>query len=94
MEIDSYNILCPYCQNICGDRDNWENYNLFDEETLDFECENCGKKFEGRQVVTIDYRTEKNCELNNEKHIKGEYQCKNCDIYNGSMKEGTFKVEK
>ena len=51
-------------------------------ESREFTCDDCGKKFMGRKVVTVDYRSEKDCELNNEKHEKGEYHCKNCDIYN------------
>ncbi len=87
MEIDSYNILCPYCQNKCGDVDNFEGCDLFDEESISMECDDCGKKFECRRVVTIDYRTGKDCGLNGEEHEKGEYHCKKCDVYNPNIKD-------
>ena len=85
MEIDNYWVLCPYCRNKCGD---WENFNgeSYEDEYVNFECEECGKKFEGKRVVTIDYRTERDCTLNGEKHIQGEYHCEKCDVYNASMK--------
>jgi hypothetical protein len=81
MEIDGDNVLCPYCKAVCGD---WESFNSegYETETKSFECESCGKKFEGRRVVTIDYRTEKDCKLNGEKHEAGQYHCKKCDVYN------------
>lgn len=82
MEIDSCNVLCPYCQAKCGDQDSFEGANIWDEEGIDFECEECGKKFEGTRCVTVDYRTEKDCSLNNEKHEAGRYHCKKCDVYN------------
>jgi len=90
MEIDNYNILCPYCKSECGDQESFEGCDIWDEESIEFECEDCGKKFEARRVVTVDYRTEKNCSLNNEKHIKGKHHCEKCDIYNPIMKEGSF----
>ncbi len=80
MEIDNDNVICPYCKEKCGDFESFGNN--FDDESNDFECEECGKKFEGRRVMTIDYRTEKNCELNGEKHESGKYHCKKCDAYN------------
>lgn len=85
MEIDSYYILCPYCKTKCGDYQEFEDYD--DEASQEFECEECGKKFEGRRVITVDYRTERDCELNGEKHEKGKYHCEKCDVYNASMKE-------
>ena len=86
MEIDTYNILCPYCQNICGNPDDIEDCNPFDEEPIEFECEECGKKFECRRVTTIDYRTEKDCSLNGEECEAGEYHCKKCDSYDLNVK--------
>lgn len=86
MEIDSYYILCPYCQSKCGDVDDFENCG-WDNATEGFECEECGKKFEGRKVVIVDYRTEKDCELNGEEHKEGKYHCENCDVYNSSIGE-------
>ena len=82
MEIDSDNVLCPYCQNKCGDCDSFEGYNIWAEESQEFECNECGKKFEARQGVTVDYRTEADCEKNGEKHEAGKYHCKKCDVYN------------
>ena len=43
MEIDSNNILCPYCQSICGGYDDFEG-DGFDDESKEFECDTCGKK--------------------------------------------------
>jgi len=86
MEIDTYNILCPYCQNICGNPDDFEGQDVFDEEPIEFECEECGKKFECRRVTTIDYRTEKDCSLNREECEAGEYHCKKCDSYDLNVK--------
>ncbi len=85
MEIDSYYILCPYCKSQCGD---WESFSSdSNDESQEFECEDCDKKFEGERVVTVDYRTEKDCELNNESHEKGEYHCTKCDVYNPHIKD-------
>lgn len=81
MEIESYDILCPYCQTICGDRDSFEGCSPFDDTRLDFECDECGKKFECEQCATVDYRTEKDCRLNGEECVAGKYHCKNCDSY-------------
>lgn len=77
MEIDDYWVLCPYCQSENGDLIDYE-----EDEKIEFTCEDCNKKFTGRKVVKIDFRTESDCELNNEKHEKGEYKCKKCDVYN------------
>jgi len=81
MEINRENILCPYCQSKCGCYDDFEDDGFNDESKI-FECDNCGKKFEGRRVITIDYRTERDCKLNGEEHIKGKYHCEKCDQYN------------
>ena len=80
MEIDSENILCPYCQSKCGDYEDFEG-DGFNEENKEFTCDECNKKFEGRRVITVDYRTEKDCKLNGEEHEAGEYHCKKCDSY-------------
>lgn len=80
MEIDNDNVLCPYCQAKCGD------YESFDgssgDEHIDFECEECGKKFTAERCVTVDYRSEKDCSMNNEEHEAGQYHCTKCDVYN------------
>lgn len=86
MEIDNYYVICPYCQTKCGDVDSFEGYNPFDDVILYFECEECGKKFECEQCVTIDYRTQKDCSLNGEKCEAGEYHCKKCDSYDVNIK--------
>ncbi len=86
MEINSYDVLCPYCQNKCGDVDSFEGENIWNEEPLDFECDECGKKFEGKRCVTIDYRTERDCSLNGEKCEAGKYHCKKCDSYDINIK--------
>jgi len=87
MEIDSKNILCPYCKNICGNHDDFESCNPFDDNTQEFECEECGKKFECEQCVTVDYRTEKDCSLNGEECEAGEHHCKKCDSYDLNIKQ-------
>ncbi len=86
MEIDSNNVLCPYCQSECGDCDSFESADLFAEEPVDFECEDCGKKFEARRCVTIDYRTEMDCTLNGEECEAGKYHCTKCDSYDLNVK--------
>ena len=91
MEIDSENILCPYCQNVCGNHDDFEDCNPFNEESKEFECEECDKKFECRQCVTVDYRTEMDCTLNDEEHVAGKYHCEKCDSYDLNVK---LKLEK
>ncbi len=83
MEIDSYYILCPYCKSKCGCQEEFEGHDIWDEESIEMECEDCNKKFTARRVVTVDYRTEGDCKLNGEEHEKGEYHCKKCDVYNG-----------
>lgn len=87
MEIDGDNVLCPYCQSKCGDSDDFEGEDIWAEESIDFKCEECGKKFEARRVVTVDYRTESDCEINGEKHEAGEYHCKKCDSYDCNVKK-------
>ncbi len=86
MEIDNYWVLCPYCKSKCGDHENFEDCG-WDDAYLDFTCEECGKNFEGQRCITVDYRTEKDCEKNGEKHEPGEYHCKKCDDYNCVIKE-------
>lgn len=86
MEIDSYYVLCPYCKHKCGEPENFED-DSWDDASQDFECEGCNKKFEGRRVITIDYRTEKDCDLNDEEHEPGEYHCNKCDDYSCVIKE-------
>lgn len=93
MEIDSYNIICPYCQSKCGTQDDFEGYDVFEEESIEFECDECKKKFFGKRCVTIDYRTEGDCELNNEEHKAGKYHCEKCDVYNASMKATQSEVK-
>ena len=85
MEINSENILCPYCQSICGGYDDFEG-DGFNDESKEFVCDDCGKKFECRRVITVNYRTEMDCELNGEEHEDGKYHCNKCDIYNNSYK--------
>ena len=89
MEINNENILCPYCGSICGDYESFSGD--MNDDIVDFKCEECNKKFQGERVVTVDYRSEKDCSLNSEKHMKGDYHCKKCDIYNSCMKDGEFK---
>lgn len=87
MEIDGNDVLCPYCQSVCGDHDDFEGYDIWDEEGIDFECQECGKKFEARRTVTVDYRTEADCKKNGEEHEAGKYHCTKCDVYNCSIKK-------
>lgn len=93
MEIDSYYILCPYCQSQCDTEEAFREYDPFSEPSIDCECEECGKKFECRQVMTIDYRTEKDCKLNGEECVVGKYHCENCDSYDVNV-EQKLKKEK
>ncbi len=86
MEIDSYYVLCPYCKNKCGEPESFEN-DSWDDSSQDFECDACDKKFEGRRVITVDYRTEKDCDLNGEEHDPGQYHCNKCDDYDCVIKE-------
>ncbi len=79
-EIDSYYVLCPYCQNECGDFESFDN--SMDDNSVYFECDNCNKKFTGSRVVTVDYRTKRDCDMNGEEHEAGDYHCTKCDIYN------------
>lgn len=94
MKIDSYYILCPYCQYKCGDHESFEGDNIWDEEPREFECEECQKKFEGRRVVTVDYRTEKDCSLNGEEHEPGKYHCKKCDDYDCMIRNSDDRSNK
>lgn len=87
MEIDTYNILCPYCQNVCGTEEEFREHDPFGETSIDFECDECGKKFECRQVTTVDYRTEKDCKLNGEECEAGDYHCKKCDSYDVNVEQ-------
>lgn len=87
MEIDSSDILCPYCQSKCGDCDSFEGMDIWDEEGIDVICEDCGKKFVAVRCVTVDYRTEKDCSLNNEECEAGDYHCKKCDSYDLNIKQ-------
>lgn len=56
-------------------------YVIMGDSYKEFECEGCGKKFECNQVVTIDYRTKRDCSLNGEECEAGDYHCKKCDSY-------------
>ena len=78
-------ITCPYC----GYRytDSHEKTNSEDEWTDNLECPACERKFKATCVVTIDYRTSKDCVLNNEKHefqkawwskSENNQECKKC----------------
>lgn len=86
MEIDSYYILCPYCQSECGTEEEFREHDPFSEPSINCECGECGKKFECRQVMTLDYRTEKDCNLNGEECEAGKYHCKKCDSYDLNVK--------
>jgi len=54
--------ICPYCKYDHGDM--WENR---DEESH-MTCDGCGKKFNWRRRVTVEYITSCNCKDNNEEH--------------------------
>jgi hypothetical protein len=84
IEIES-EITCPYCK-VKG-HDSWEAADSNDMEVEDDrECDSCGKIFHWRRVVTIDYRSNKDCDLNQESHDykkavtrNGEhYECEKC----------------
>ncbi|CAK0762117.1 hypothetical protein CCP3SC1AL1_3010004 [Gammaproteobacteria bacterium] len=58
-------IVCPYCN------ERWDNSweTIREEDSIEeIECYECGKKFYGQKIVSIDYKTMKDCELNGEKH--------------------------
>lgn len=62
-QIDSSNVICPYCkseyQPECED---------FDERPRDQECSDCGKTYRLYQSFSVDHHTEPDCELNQEQH--------------------------
>lgn len=55
-------IICPYCKEEQGDM--WE---VREDEGIE-ECPKCSKKFYWRRRVEVEYITNADCELNNEKH--------------------------
>ena len=62
-EIDSSDVICPYC--------GW-NYQPegedFSEDHNVEECEDCGKNFYHYDSISVYHHTEPNCEINGEKH--------------------------
>lgn len=85
-QVDSYNVICPYCkcewQAESGD---------FSEDTRVEECPECGKKYHLHDSCTVDHYTRPDCELNGEVHkwetrqlTKGPHDfcsiCDNCRI--------------
>jgi hypothetical protein len=80
-EIESQ-IKCPYCGHLWTD--SWEVLES-EGDTETMECD-CGKNFIAEMCMTVDYRTSKDCELNNEQH---EYEsvrngwkvCKKCGTH-------------
>jgi len=64
-EIDQA-IICPYCKYHYSDSHDVLAPEQDNKETI--ECENCGKKFVAEVVTTVDYFTNRNCELNGENH--------------------------
>ncbi len=75
-------LKCPYCG--LENTDAWEiNFN---DDKIEIDCE-CGKKFWGERVVTVDYRGNADCKLNNQEHnlvstgLKSQFKCKICGEY-------------
>lgn len=58
-------IICPYCNYKFSD--SWE-YGLEGEDSQEFHCDECDKKFYVEKNVSVSYTTKADCELNNEEH--------------------------
>lgn len=77
-------VTCPYCGH--EESESWEWGN--GEEGGDIEeCPECGKKYHWYRNISVNYNTEGDCELNNEKHDyewintknnDGAWFCKKC----------------
>ena len=77
-------ITCPYCGKIYT-HDSWEALEE-DGDSDKFECA-CGKFFVAQKMVTVEYTSNRDCELNNEQHDWEKsshftgHTCKKCDKY-------------
>ena len=54
---------CPYC----GRTDDVES-SSYDEDSREYECESCSKKYYLHQSITVSHVGEPDCELNGETH--------------------------
>ena len=90
--LERSDLKCPYCDEFQSD--SWEiNFN---DDRIEIECCECGKKFWGTEIVTRDFKSEADCELNKEEHkfeISGEgwLKCKVCGEI--KLKELLSKLE-
>jgi len=62
-QIDDDNATCPYCK---------ESYQVeaedYSEDERIEQCGGCGKKYELRQVFSVDHRTKPDCAINDKDH--------------------------
>jgi hypothetical protein len=63
-QIDSNNVICPYCQHECYQPEG-EDYS---EDEREEECPSCAKKFYSSQSFSVDHHTRGDCALNDEDH--------------------------
>ena len=79
-------IVCPYCGYEFSDSCE------FQENDGDIECD-CGKTFEYRRIITVEYCTSKNCELNGEEHdfqpSKDSQYVETCSKCDQAIKRGS-----
>ncbi len=61
-------IVCPYCGEEVGD--SWE----FNDDCGEWECNECGKKFNWSRTITVEYSTSADCKDNKEKHKWAEWE--------------------
>ena len=81
-EIDSCNVICPYCK-AAYEPDG----ETFSEDPRIEECDECGKQYHLHDSWTIDHHTSPDCEINGEQHkwearqlTKGPHDfCSVCD---------------
>lgn len=68
---------CPYCESEIDP----EMLPPYDDDSVEIECDDCGKKFRIRAV--LDFITRKNCEWNEEDHEWDSYfddsECEHCN---------------
>lgn len=80
---ETYNTDCIECPE-CGHKQEDELYE-YNEDSSEWECGDCGKKFQLNVYVSTSYTVKANCELQGEKHewkFRHEHKARDSKVWN------------